>query len=848
MMTTVGIDVGSISTKVVLGPSKGCEIVRSEGGSHTTPTAISFSETDGGRMIGETANLKASTTLVHLNRLLVPGVLSNDKKDDDDDEEDDSFQSFYRFGISSYDTEKGVLVNIPCWNKGEATTTTTTTYDAAAVLAMLLGKIRKNVNATLKRLASADSSANDDNDNHHTTARRDTTVKYVLSLPPGSTKQAIQVMKDAAYAAGLGTNVQIVNSAACLATAYKRKFPEGRFGSTPSDTSSTDNGDKTEKEKKKKVTPNATLVVDMGHAQTNVTVFKLSSEAEPQQEEDDTNNDDSDTQKETHHKDVGRRRRPMEIVASACHQSLGAGSVDIQLWKYFTSTLPAFAAGCTTTIEPSSKNGQRLLDACQKLKHLLSQLPEGKVTVENIVHDQDVPMSCTRSTLVELCQSEQSALSTLIEGTLNEAAMEYENENGNGDGDDGPTPMVIDSIEILGGGCRIPMFQNVIHQALKNSNVILMGSSSSSNSSKEEMTLSRSLDDTSVALGAAVLGDTSTTTLDNNTQPWVRMKNVPLTTTSFFENDNSSSSPPDRDEYRQQLFHEEERMAAVDEEIARKGEIRNKMEAHVLEMRSAKYGKHASLLPDGTVLDEHLQEVDDWLFSEESDNATLQDIQSKLDSTVAKTNDMCSTYLQAVKDEEDAKDREMEAEAQQAQAEAAAAAAAAGGGDEEEAEDHDNRRLPKKRRMEIVMKNKSEANELFSDGNYRHAAARYTKALTHCAKFVDLNPDDLEEVKGVKLSLNLNLALAYFKLEKLEQSLRVCNEALELDDKSVKALYRRATVFYEKKRWDDATKDLKKALDVAPEDKAIKKLQQKVDLQVKRQKAKEKKMAQKMFG
>eukprot|EP00521_Asterionellopsis_glacialis_P018087 CAMPEP_0195297712 /NCGR_PEP_ID=MMETSP0707-20130614/22039_1 /TAXON_ID=33640 /ORGANISM="Asterionellopsis glacialis, Strain CCMP134" /LENGTH=87 /DNA_ID=CAMNT_0040359605 /DNA_START=11 /DNA_END=271 /DNA_ORIENTATION=- len=87
MMTTVGIDVGSISTKVVLGPSKGCEIVRSEGGSHTTPTAISFSETDGGRMIGETANLKASTTLVHLNRL-VPGVLSsNDKKKDD--EEDD---------------------------------------------------------------------------------------------------------------------------------------------------------------------------------------------------------------------------------------------------------------------------------------------------------------------------------------------------------------------------------------------------------------------------------------------------------------------------------------------------------------------------------------------------------------------------------------------------------------------------------------------------------------------------------------------------------------------------------------------------------------------------------------
>ena len=92
-----------------------------------------------------------------------------------------------------------------------------------------------------------------------------------------------------------------------------------------------------------------------------------------------------------------------------------------------------------------------------------------------------------------------------------------------------------------------------------------------------------------------------------------------------------------------------------------------------------------------------------------------------------------------------------------------------------EEDDHDNRRLPKKRRMEIVMKNKAEANELFGDGNYKFAAARYTKALSHCAKFVDLSPDDIEEVNGVKLSLNLNLALAYIKLQNPDQALRVCN-------------------------------------------------------------------------
>jgi hypothetical protein len=45
-----------------------------------------------------------------------------------------------------------------------------------------------------------------------------------------------------------------------------------------------------------------------------------------------------------------------------------------------------------------------------------------------------------------------------------------------------------------------------------------------------------------------------------------------------------------------------------------------------------------------------------------------------------------------------------------------------GNGANRDDEDHDNRRLPKKRRMEIVMKSRltksmEEANELFEDGN-----------------------------------------------------------------------------------------------------------------------------------
>lgn len=81
-----------------------------------------------------------------------------------------------------------------------------------------------------------------------------------------------------------------------------------------------------------------------------------------------------------------------------------------------------------------------------------------------------------------------------------------------------------------------------------------------------------------------------------------------------------------------------------------------------------------------------------------------------------------------------------------------------------------------------------------------------------------------------------------------DQALRYSNDAIAIDENHAKALYRRASVYYEKKNWEGASKDLKKALKSAPEDKSLLKLLEKVEAQMKRQKLKEKKMAQKMFG
>ncbi len=58
-----------------------------------------------------------------------------------------------------------------------------------------------------------------------------------------------------------------------------------------------------------------------------------------------------------------------------------------------------------------------------------------------------------------------------------------------------------------------------------------------------------------------------------------------------------------------------------------------------------------------------------------------------------------------------------------------------------------------------------EGNELFKDGNYQHAVQRYTKALGHTGKFFDISDADKAEIDTMKVSLFLNLAQCYIKLE-----------------------------------------------------------------------------------
>jgi len=265
------------------------------------------------------------------------------------------------------------------------------------------------------------------------------------------------------------------------------------------------------------------------------------------------------------------------------------------------------------------------------------------------------------------------------------------------------------------------------------------------------------------------------------------------------------------------------------------------MEAYILECRGFRRHKFGGAqYIDGSALDKLIDENENWMYEEE--DASLEEVTMRFEAlrTTVETK-LCPKYFAAVEAEKQAMEATMAAEA-----EAAAAEKAANGEDDE---DNDNRRLKKADRMRMVMKNKAEGTEVFNGGVYKTAAARYQKALTHASKFFDLSPADEEEVKQVKISLYLNVAMCYLKMEKPDFVINNCNFALGLDKGNVKALFRRSSAWEMKKDRENALADAKAAQteSVVP-DKAINATVVRLTKEIAAAKAGEKKMWEKAFG
>ena len=114
-------------------------------------------------------------------------------------------------------------------------------------------------------------------------------------------------------------------------------------------------------------------------------------------------------------------------------------------------------------VVPGTRRGLRLLNGCERLRKLLSQLPEAQITVENLTDSGDVNFSLRREELSQICAKPLQDFKTLIQSAISVAQSAFAtNPLLTVDGaDDG-----ISAVEVLGGGVRMQVVQNAIFEVL----------------------------------------------------------------------------------------------------------------------------------------------------------------------------------------------------------------------------------------------------------------------------------------------------------------------------------------------------------------------------------------------
>ncbi|XWS09254.1 hypothetical protein CRYUN_Cryun40dG0070200 [Craigia yunnanensis] len=122
-------------------------------------------------------------------------------------------------------------------------------------------------------------------------------------------------------------------------------------------------------------------------------------------------------------------------------------------------------------------------------------------------------------------------------------------------------------------------------------------------------------------------------------------------------------------------------------------------------------------------------------------------------------------------------------------------------------------------KIEAAGKKKEEGNALFKAGKYERASKRYEKAVKFIEYDSSFSDEEKQQTNLLKVTCNLNNAACKLKLKDYKQAEKLCTKVLELDNRNVKALYRRAQAYIQLVDLDLAEVDIKRALEIKPDDR-----------------------------
>jgi len=450
----------------------------------------------------------------------------------------------------------------------------------------------------------------------------------------------------------------------------------------------------------------------------------------------------------------------LTVVAEAADAELGARALDSKLVQKLLEHFKASKGGVDLlkTASNPARVRARLQAAAEKAKQTLSTIPQADVDVPNISGDHDLHMKLTRASYAELIAPILERLIQHVEKLLVSAGLKAEELYG---------------VEGIGGGLRYPDVNTALVKALGGREI------------------SRHLDgSSSVATGAALSGAIALKQADPYT-----IEAAPGLTVLVDAKDINTDAV-----YGEWLVKAKERevkLEAVDKFNELLSQEKNALESSIYDLRDK--ARSNSTLPQAEKdrLLELFSAAENWMGDMDDSTATPEQYTNRLKQLKDDLRSSSNTFAKFLDELEAKRKQEL---LERLEAERAAAAAAP--------RSRTDKPKTNTEKIELASKAKHQGNLCFKEVDYIAAAAKYIEALGHFDQMWDVSAPQQKEIDETKLSCYLNLAACYLKLQKWDKAIHNATEALRIDAKNSKALFRRAQAYIQHKNWEAAKNDL----------------------------------------